>query len=250
MNVEMDDTLPMDGGAEPIVDAPRLESEPNIPDAQAANGAERDEHGRFKAKGEKGENDGAPPASEPENVPVKALQEERRKRQEIEQKFAEIQQQLDQRNAAPPPDIFENTEGWQQQFGQQVTQSAAQAAAFNARLDTSEMLAATAHEDFEDMKSEFLRMVEENPTLRQQALADRHPWERAYQIARNAKTMQELGATSVEDLRAKIRAEMEAELRSSAPRFPTSTIQDGSVAGRRGAGFSGPTPDKDILPMG
>lgn len=251
MELEKDDTLPMDGGAEPIVDGPKLESEPRIEEPAQAKGPERDESGRFKAKGEKGDKDPeATPAPEPDNVPVKALQEERHKRQELEQQFQELQQRIAQQQAAPPPDMFENTEGWQQHFGGQVKQEAAQFASMNARLDSSEMLAATAHDDFDEMKAEFLQMAEQNPTLRQQALADRHPWERAYQIAKNARTMKELGATSVDDLKAKLRAEIEAELKSSAPSFPTSTVQDGSVAGRGGPVWSGQTPDNKLLPMG
>jgi hypothetical protein len=237
------DSLPMD--AEPIVDQPVLETPPSIPEP---SGPERDEHGKFKAK-DKGEDNGAPPAQESENVPVKALQEERRKRQELEQQFKELQQQM-QQPPAPAPDIFENTEGWQQHFGNQVAQNAAQFAAQNARLDTSEMLAATAHDDFEEMKAEFLEMAQQNPTLAEQAKADRHPWEKAYQIAKNARTMKEMGATSIEELRAGIRAELEAEMKGQAPRFPTSTALDGSVAGRGGPVWSGQTPDKQILPMG
>lgn len=238
------DDLPMDAG--PIVDQPTLETPREIPEP---SGPERDEKsGKFKAK-DKGEKEEAPPAStsESETVPVGALQEERRQRQEWKQRFEALQQQM-QQPPAPTPDIFENTEGWQQHFGTQVAQNAAQFASQNARLDASEMHAAIAHEDFDEMKAEFLQMAQQNPTLAEQAKADRHPWEKAYQIARNARTMKEMGATSIEELRAGIRAEVEAELKGS--RFPTSTALDGSVAGRGGPVWAGPTPDSKLLPMG
>ena len=245
---EKDTSLPMDDDR-PFVDGPTIQ-EPE-PEAGADKEArERDESGRFKAK-EKGEKqEEAPPASEPENVPVKALQEERRKRQELEQMIAQLQQQHAQQNAEPPPSVFEDEERWQQHFGNNVVSQAVQTATLNARLDMSEMMAAKEFEDFDTLKAEFLKMAEQNPELRQQALSDPHPWAKAAQIAQNARTMRELGATSIDDLRKSIRAEIEAELRANAPRFPTSTAHDGSVSSRGGPVWSGITPDKDLLPMG
>lgn len=252
MDIEQDDTLPMDEPSA-VVDGPKLTEEPQ--QEQQADPTEekpspvRDESGRFKAK-EKGETEGAPPASESDNIPVKALQEERRKRQELEQQLALLQQQA-QQNAAPPPSIFEDEQGALNHFGSRVTQEAVQFASFNAKLDTSEMLARQAHaEDFEAAKAEFLKMAEQNPEVRQQALSDPHPWEKAYQIVKNAQTMRELGATNIDELEAKLRAKWEAELKSGLPKFPTSTAQDGSVAGRSGPLWNGPTPDRDLLPMG
>lgn len=237
------DELPMDGPS-PVVDGPTLIEEPQAEEPKEEPKQPRDESGKFAAKGEE---EDAPPASGQDNVPIKALQDERRKRQELEQQLAAMQ-----RPADPPVSIWDNDEKWQQQFGEKVTQSAVQHAALNARLDTSEMLASQAHEDFEQVKAEWLEMVQQNPELRQQALADRHPWERAYQQAKNARTMKELGATSIDDLKAKLRAELEAEMANKSPArtFPNSTVHDGSAASRAGPGWAGPTADKDILPMG
>lgn len=227
-----EDDLPMDGEDNPV-DGPTLE--PEVVEEQGDKEPE------------------APPAPEPDNVPVKALQDERRKRQELEQQIAALQQQVNQKPEEPAPSMWEDENKWQEHFGTRITQQATQFASQNARLDTSEMLARQAHaEDFEEAKAEFLKMAEQNPELRQAALSDPHPWEKAYQIYANAKAMKELGATNVADLEAKIRAKVEEELKANAPKllFPTSTAQDGSVSGRSGAVWSGETKDRDILPMG
>jgi hypothetical protein len=75
----------------------------------------------------------------------------------------------------------------------------------------SEMMAREAYSDFDDVKSEFVRMMQENPALQQQALTDPHPWQRAYQIAKNARTMQELGATNLDELKAALIEQIKAE---------------------------------------
>lgn len=217
----------------PLVDGPTLEEETPEPEA----------------KGEKQEE--APPAPQSETVPVKALQDERRKRQELHDQLEALK--ASQQAQEPSPTIWEDDKKWQEQFGQTVTQNAAQYAAMNARLDTSEMLARQAHaEDFDQVKTEWLELAAQNPEMRQQALSDPHPWERAYQQVRNAKTMKELGASSIDDVIAKKRAEWEAEMAAKSPArsFPNSTVQDGSVSGRNGPDWAGPIADKDILPMG
>ena len=69
----------------------------------------------------------------------------------------------------------------------------------------SEMMVRQANPDFEDVKAEFLALAQQNPDLTRQALADPHPWSKAYQIAKNHKTMTELGATDLDTLKAKLR---------------------------------------------
>jgi len=93
--------------------------------------------------------------------------------------------------------------------------------------------------------------MQQNPALQQQALNDPHPWNRAYQIAKNAKTMAELGATDIETLKAKIREELMAEQQTqSAPApaaIPPSLSTSRSVAPRSGPAWSGPPTLQDLL---
>jgi hypothetical protein len=201
---------------EPVTDKqPQAEAETvETNDAEPVKAEQpRGPDGKFAPKGETKD---APPASDEDRIPVSAIQDERRKRQELERRVADYEAKLQQLSnpPQPAPDMFENPEGWQSHFGNDIRQQAAQEASLNATLNTSEMLARDKFDDFEDMKASFLELAKDNPTLAQQALSDPHPWRKAYQIAKTHTTMQQVGATDVDSLRAQIRAELEAELKA------------------------------------
>lgn len=210
----------------------------------------RDEKGRFAAK--TGVEDAGPP---PDKLPPEefaGLKDERRKRQEAEQRLQALEQQLQslQNPPPPPPSIFEDEQGAFSHFGNRVVQEAVQTASLNASLNTSEMLARREHTDFEEIKAEFLALAEQNPALRQEALSDPHPWEKAYQIASNARTMKELGSTNINDLREKIKAELLAEMQGnmpSRPGIPPTLTTERNLGSRSGPQWSGPTSLSDML---
>lgn len=196
---------------------------------------------------------GPPPADDAQKGLQAALAAERKKRQETEALLETLRREAQakpQEPAAPPPSIWEDEQGAFQHFGGQVVSQAVQQATLNARLDMSEMMARQANPDFEEMKAEFVKMMQDNPVLQQQALSDPHPWQKAYQIAKNARTMQELGATDIQTLEAKIREQILAEnqaVQPAAPRIPPSLSTTRSVASRSGPAWSGPPPLGDLL---
>lgn len=208
--------------SEPVV------QEAEAPQPEAVETRQRDERGRFAPKGE---TEDAPPASDDKSKGLEAgITAERKKRQEWEERYRTDVEALRREIEAlkqppqpetPAPSIWEDEQGWQQHFGGSVVTTAVQQATFNAKLDMSEMMARQAHEDFDEMKAEFVRMMQENPALQQQALSDPHPWQRAYTIAKNARAMSELGATNLDELKAQMRAqlleEMKAEQAQAAP---------------------------------
>jgi hypothetical protein len=199
------------------------------------------------------EDAGPPPADERAKGQEAAIVAERRKRQEAEALVAQLRQEAEARNQeppAPPPSIWEDEAGALGHVKQDAVSIAVQQATFNARLDMSEMMARQTHSDFEEMKAEFVKMMQDNPVLQQQALADPHPWQKAYQIAKNARTMQELGATDIQSLEAKIREQILAEQQAqqpAAPRIPPSLSTTRSVSSRNGPAWSGPPALGDIL---
>ncbi len=216
----------------------------------AAEQAERarDEHGRFAKKGEEG---GSPPPDEGE-FDGKATLGERRRRQEAEQRLAALEQELQALKApqAPPPDIFEDTQGWQQNFGGQVVSTAVQHASLNATLNMSEMLTRRDHEDFEEMKADFLELAQQNPSLREEALADPDPWAKAYKIAKAHRTMKDLGAVDVDGLREQLRAEVLAEMQGHVPQrpgLPPTLTTERNLGSRSGPPWSGPKPLGELL---
>ncbi len=226
------------------------ESVPEVAPEEQPEGQPRGEDGKFVAKQETGVEDEAPPANQLPQEEYKAIREEREKRQKLEAELEAIKQQLQQKPQEPPPpppSMWEDEQAWQQHFGSQVVQQAA----LNAKLDLSEMLCRRDNADFDDMKARFLEMAQQNPALRDEALADPDPWGKAYRIAKNAATMAELGATDVSELEAKLREKIMAELQTepvqqqlSAP--PTITGER-NVGTRSGPAWAGPTPLSKLL---
>lgn len=226
--------------------------EQQVESAEAKADRERDEKGRFASKGV---DEGAPPAPDklPQDVyePLKAVRDENKA---LKDRLAAFERQMEeQRNPPPPPvSVFEDEQAWQQQFGGQVVSQAVNQATFNAKLDMSEMMVRQANADFDDMKEAFLALAEQNPSLTQQALADPHPWNKAYQIAKNHKAMQELGATDVDSLKAKIREELMNEMQAQVPpvtrsAIPPSLTAEQNMGGRTGPAWAGPRSLQDML---
>lgn len=167
-----------------------LNSEPETEPVQEVAERPRDEHGRFAAK-----ETGVEPQPEPvvEAVPptdqlpqetFKGLKEEREKRQTLERELETLKQQINQfqqqtqEPPAPPPSLWEDEQGWQQHLQRQVLAQADQL----SRINASEMAARAQNPDFQEMYDLFNQMAAQNPSVVQQAMADPHPWGKAYQI--------------------------------------------------------------------
>jgi hypothetical protein len=190
-----------------------VEAQPEPQEAPAEE-QPRGPDGKFAPKG----NDGAMPAPEDEakQVPIGSYKAEKEKRQALEAQIEQLRREVEAARQpaeppAPPPSIWEDDQAALGHVHNSAVSQAVQQATFNARLDMSEMMARQAFSDFDEMKGEFVRMMQENPALQQQALADAHPWQRAYQIAKNARTMNELGATNLDELKAKLLEQIKAE---------------------------------------
>lgn len=239
-----------------ILDNDNLEVEA-VEEPQPVEDAQpRDEHGRFAA------NTGVDQADEPDPVPptdrlpkedYKAIRDEREKRQRLEAELEALRQQIaaQQEPPAPPPSIWEDDQGALQHVKNEAVTTAVQQATLNAKLDMSEMMVRQANPDFEEVKAEFLALAQSNPVLVQQALSDPHPWNKAYQIAKNHRAMQELGATNLDDLRAKIREELMSEMQAQAPAprsvIPPSLATERNVGSRSGPAWAGPRPLSELL---
>lgn len=208
------DSVFNDDEPEEAVEVEQTETVSETPEtAEQADQRARDEQGRFAAK--TGVDDTVPPTDKLPQEDYKAIREEREKRQSLERELAELRQQFTQQQEppAPAPSVWEDETAW----GGQLVNTAVQQATQNARLDMSEMMVRQANEDFEEVKAQFLDMAKENPSLAQQALADPHPWDKAYKMAKNHSRMQELGAVNVADLEAKIEARLREEMAAGTP---------------------------------
>lgn len=247
----LDDFL--EGDEQPVEPIEAEQEAPEQPQEQEAvsGGPERGADGKFKAKGDE---EDAPPASKEETGLQAGIAAERKKRQEIEQRYADLERQIAEMRQpkepeAPPPSMWEDEQAWQQHFGGEVVNTAVQQATMNAKLDMSEMMARQSHDDFEAMKERFVKMMQDNPAIQQQALNDPHPWNRAYQIAKNAATMEELGATDLDTLKAQLREQLKAEQEQATarPQIPQSLAGEQSARGSATSPDNGPPSLKDIV---
>jgi hypothetical protein len=217
-----------------------------------ADGRPRDpETGKFVKTGEEEPTPGNPIPDDQ----FKGYLTEKRKRQELEEKLATLEQQFQQiqqpkEPPAAPPSLWDDEQGWQQHQQRLILSQADQL----SRINASEMAARSTHADFQEMFDLFNTMAGQNPAVVQQAMADPHPWDKAYQIAKNHKTMSELGAVDVADLKAKIEAQVREEMagqQSVIPlqpaSLPPSLTAERNVGARTGPAWSGPPPLSELL---
>lgn len=218
----------------------------------------RDDQGRFAPQGEI---EDAPPASDGKSKGLEAAAvAERRKRQEVEQRYeadiAALRREIEamkapQQAPEPPPSIWEDDQAALGHWQNQAVSTAVRQATLNARLDMSEMLARQANPDFDEFKTEFLTMAQANPALAQQALSDAHPWQKAYQIAKNARAASELGATNIEELKAQLLEQLKAEMGQqqtpAAPTIPRSLADAQSARASAQSAPGNPLSLQDIL---
>lgn len=153
-------------------------------------------------------------------VPLKALEEERRKRQEYERRIKE----LETTPKAPEqeqPQFWENPEQYLSQLGTQI------------RIETSQATMRAIHQDYDEMESLFVEKAKAMPYLVAQLQSHPNPALFAYQTAKQLKEMDEIReAGGVEALRkriaeeteAKVRKDYEAKLAPATPAIPTPSL--------------------------
>ncbi len=194
---------------------------------------------------------GPPPADERAKGQEAAIIAERRKRQELEQQIEALRREMQAKPAeppAPPPSVWEDEQGAFQHFGGQAVSAAVQRATFEAKLNHSEFYARKNIDGFGEAWDDLNKWLSDNPSVAQQATSDIDPWGYAYRAFQNQRTMQELGATDIETLRAKIREEELAKLQQqAAPAIPRSLSTTRSVSSRRGPDWSGPPSLGELL---
>ena len=137
-----------------------------------------------------------------------AVIDERRKRQQLEREIAELRKQSQQ---SPRPDVFEDPEGAFRHEREQLT-----AQIHATRLELTQELMRDAHQDYDELESEFVELAQQNPFLIQELQQARNPAKFAYETAKKARDAAALKDVDKlkADLEAKIRAELEAKIRA------------------------------------
>lgn len=265
------DNTPLDeilNSSDPGDETPEVATEPTQTETPETIGRARDEQGRFVAKDETGEVEPQGEASvtptqeqEPERVPVRALQDERQKRQQLEERLRQYDEYFAQLNSQQQPeetpDQFTDPEGYTAHVVRQAVQAAIQEIAPQlqrtqtlSRAEVSEMLARQKYEDYDQKIEAFKEAVQDNPFLIQQVQQAPDPAIFAYNAAVKYLEAKQYGNASPtrDQIEAEIREKVIAELGLNArPNVPTTLAGARSVGSRTGPAWSGPTPLGDIL---
>lgn len=142
------------------------------------------------------------PMTDKEKAFYTAMSEERRKRQEIERKFNELQQ------AQPPQELkafWDDPEAALQTFKYEVDKVVT-----TTRMDTAEQIARSKYNDFDDKINVFAEVLQSTPGLREHWMQAPDPAEFAYRTGKNYMELQQAG--NIDALRAKIESEVRMKL--------------------------------------
>ena len=251
---ELDDFLKGPEAIEETVETPEPETTEAAQEPEESAAPVRDEKGRFAPKGEQEPvaqtpEASAPPALEENPVPVKALQEERRKRQELEARLAEYEARLSQTPPQPAPDIWEEPDGYFDHRLNQVLPAIEQRVMErlqNQRIAESADEARTKFADYEEVIGTFQEMMKANPVLEQQLRNHRNPAEFAYSTAKTQREIQQYGSLDAL-IQARVQAEAEklkAQYTPPAPSIPDSLAEAQSARSSAAAPFAPPTLDE------
>jgi hypothetical protein len=191
-------------------------------EAQAVEeGRKRDEAGRF-AKEEKEKAEAKEPKPDPkpearteelsakERAAFAAMQDERRKRQELEQRLAQLEQaQKQQQN--PPKPFMEDPDGALAQYHEQFQQHTQQlqqqmsGALVQTKVTATEAVARSQFKDYDEKVEVFKAVCQNTPGLYEQCLNAPNPADFAYRIGKNYHDLQQAG--SLDQLKEKIERE-------------------------------------------
>ena len=196
-----------------------------------------------------------PPAQEftdKEKAFLRAAQEERNKRQELERRLAAIE-------ASKPKEaektFWDDPEAALAKQRQEIQQTIV-----GTRLQTSEAIARTRYQDFDEKVAKFAEIVQTAPWMTQQMLSAPDPAEFVYRTAKNhieiqtAGGIDELKKKIEADTEAKVRARIEAELKEKAEalararaELPGSRSEAKATGGATKPVWAGPPSFDDIL---
>lgn len=207
-------------------------------------------------------------------VPLRELRKERKKRQEEAAQRAEYERQLIETRARVS--VYETRERAPHQSPQPQAQPQFDWADPKAYVDQSvgrvneelhnrtlvlaEEVGRRTLPDFDKHFNAGVEALKSNPTLRMSVMSQPNPVFAAYDVGKTVEAQRELGATSIDEMRAKIREQVLAEVQSGAIKLPMQgrpapampVLSSASAPGLGAAStrptYAGPTPIDKILP--
>jgi len=150
---------------------------------------------------------------EPQEWTKAAVIDERRKRQEIERRNADLQKRLDalENGTGKRPDVFDDQEGAFSHLKQEMASEL-----HATRLEMSQELMREKYENYDELEAEFIDMAKDNPVLLKELNESRNPAKFAAETALKARQVAELKDVDKlrADIEAKVRKEIEEKLKA------------------------------------
>lgn len=182
---------------------------------------------------------------------MRGMEEERRKRQELERRLAAIEAAKVQPGTSEAPKTF-----WDDPEGALAKQKdEIRAEITNTRLNTAELFSRRDHPDFDEKIAVFAEILQKTPGLHTQWINSANPAEFAYGIGRTHMELQQAG--SIDKLREKIeketRIKLESELKEKAEKLALEraaippSLSEAPSKGTNRLVWVGPTPMDTIL---
>ena len=180
---------------------------------------------------------------------LKGLEEERKKRQALEAKLAEIEKGKPEKTEAKA--FWDDPDGRLKEQEQRISQKE-----LALTLKVSEQLARSRYTDFDDNVAVFAEVLQSTPGLHAQWLASQDPAEFAYKLGKHTKELRSAG--DIDKLKEQIRKEererLETEYRAKQEALekeraalPGSLSEVRGVSRQQRAVFTGPTPLDSVL---
>jgi hypothetical protein len=220
---------------------PLFDHETEDQETEAAEAAPAvDESVEAESEEQKGEIETATPAEETvdeaiettaQTVPLAALQEQRKKRQEVESERQELRQQVAflqgqqqaMQNRQPvqeqeDPEAAKDRamdEYWSDPTGYvdkriQAGVTAVTAGRVQDKINLSEAMVKRQHDDYDDVVGVFVDAAKANPALAEQMRSEPNPALFAYDYGKKIQDVAQY--STIEEMRSKLRAEIEAEI--------------------------------------
>lgn len=189
--------------------------------------------------------------SEKERAFLRAAEEERRKRQDLERELAQYRQQKPVEKTEEKKTFWDDPEGHFKTVEQRIAQRE-----LAMTLKVSEQLARSKYQDFDDKIGVFAESLKATPGLHAEWLASPDPAEFAYKHGARLKEMREVGDLDKyrEKIEKETRAKLEAEFKAKQEELEKKRAElPGSLSDVRGTTtqqkpvYSGPTSLDDIL---
>jgi len=198
--------------------------------------------------------------TEPAHVPREALQDERRKRQEVEKKLRDIEARM-QQSAQPQeqPNWYADPEAAARQMHQMIERSN-----FETKVALSEAILMERHEDYAEVRDLFAEAAQDDPHLAAQLIRSPNPAKFAYDMGKRIALQREIG-DNPDSYRQKLEAEIlkkygidptggapaqaQTQPKRLAAPVPRSLAMEPSAPARapNGRFTGGPTPLEDLI---